>query len=290
MNERKSTNVRFWSGLLCALMVLACQGNVAWGQSSWFDWSDFRATTHARVFLAKLDAASLRSNAGEVDLKKALGISDGIAPFREFFGELYIDRLGFRWYLEDDRAFSGTLDTNLDSVSTLDLSAKRVGLDIDVIRFPYFRLGVSADYTADRPKLWDRRSLDGQYFAQYTGPHSVTAGLHARALPLRIKEVPVTLESRVRFPVPLGRALGDKDETRITEFELAGGLRPAVWETSLFGHATFSASLELGYRWSDMKLTINDAMAYNGTNALVPSDVTLKARWSGAFFQVALFY
>ncbi len=292
-----STNVKLWSGLLCVLVVFACLSDAAWGgpswfgSTSWFDWSDFRATAYGRVFIAKLESGSLRSNAGDVDLKNALGMSDHPEPFRELFVELYVDRLGLRWVLEQNREFRGTLDANSDAVSVLDLSTNRVGLDIDLIRFPYFRLGVNADYQADKPKLWDRRSSLGQNFVQYEGARPITVGLQARALPLRIREVPLTVESRVRFPVPLNKILGGHDETRITEFELAGGLRPAVWHTSVFGHSTFSASFEVGYRLTDMNMTmINNATYSSLVDAVVPSDVTLKARWSGVFFQVALFY
>jgi hypothetical protein len=294
VNKRTDTNFMMWARTLFVAVVFsvvanaACaQGSPGWfGSTSWFDWSDFRTNVSARVFIARLESGSFRTNAGEVDLKNAFGFSNDPEPFRELLGELYIDRLGFRFAIEDTRRFSGLNDDNPNRLSVLDVGSNRVGVDVDLIRFPSFRMGVDADYQANFPKLWDRRSSSTDLFAQYSGSNPITAGLHCRALPGRIRQIPVTLEGRIRFPVSLNQ---DK-QARVTEIELSGGLRPSVWSTSVLGHSTFAVAVELGFRLTDLNMTMSNASVYEGGSTLGLSDVTLKARWSGAFLQVALFY
>ena len=68
---------------------------------------------------------------------------------------------------------------------------------------------------------------------------------------------------------------------RITEWEIGAGFRPAIWDTSMFGHSTFSFGIEAGYRSInlDMKATASDQFFSS-------NELELKARWEGAFFQV----
>ena len=73
----------------------------------------------------------------------------------------------------------------------------------------------------------------------------MTLGFHARAIPAHIREIPFTIQARFRFPMPL---VNRQAESKITDWEISGGLRPAIWETSLYGHATFSFDIEAGFR------------------------------------------
>ncbi len=73
----------------------------------------------------------------------------------------------------------------------------------------------------------------------------MTLGFHARAIPVHIREIPFTIQARFRFPMPL---VNRQAESKITDWEISGGLRPAVWDTSLYGHATFSFDIEAGFR------------------------------------------
>ncbi len=295
--NRISKTCSMWALTLCVLAGLSCLAGAAcaegppsmFGSTSWFDWSDFRANACGRVFLAKLQSGSLRTAAGEFDLKSDFGFKDDPEPFKELFAELYIDRLGLRLSVEESQKFIGALDAVPGQASALNIGCIRLGGDIDLLRFPYFRFGVNGDFQGTKPSLQDQRSISGETF-KYKGNYPITAGFQCRALPGRIRQIPITLEGRVRFPVVVP-TVNSKDPSKITEFEVSGGLRPSVWETSMFGHSTFAASVELGYRLTDLNMTVSGSPTVDGQgNVVGAADVTLKARWSGAFLQVALFH
>jgi hypothetical protein len=63
-------------------------------------------------------------------------------------------------------------------------------------------------------------------------------------------------------------------QARITEWQISGGIRPAIWETSHFGHTSFSVFVEGGFRQT--YLTIETP------------DVDFKARWQGAFIEFGM--
>jgi hypothetical protein len=119
----------------------------------------------------------------------------------------------------------------------------------------------------------------------------MTIGLHAKALPGRIRQVPVVMQARARFPVPY---LNRPYETKITDLEISGGLRPSVWETSLLGHNTFGVSLMGGYRSITMDTTLGrDSIAPNDplpSIELFPERVEIKARWEGPFVEFGLIF
>ena len=68
---------------------------------------------------------------------------------------------------------------------------------------------------------------------------------------------------------------------RITDWEIGAGVRPAIWDTSMFGHSTFSFGIEAGYRSINLDMRATAADQFISSNEL-----ELKARWEGAFFQV----
>ena len=66
-----------------------------------------------------------------------------------------LDRLGLRLVAEEDRIFRGFrkqdgIENNVPiswlDLSSVDISATRLGLDLDIIRYPQFRAGVNFDY------------------------------------------------------------------------------------------------------------------------------------------------
>jgi hypothetical protein len=260
-----------------------------WGSSAWWDWSDFRGAIGARVFLARLASASVTKGGVDFDLKGAqYGLTDEPEPFAEAWGILYIDRLGLRFSAEEN-TYRGQPDrTKLQALglpvpadptvplgAELEFSSSRLGLDLDLIRYPFFRFGIDYDYYLNHVKLLDYNG------ARYTGVAPMTLGFHARAIPAHVREIPFTIQARFRFPMPL---VNRQAESKITDWEVSGGLRPAVWDTSLYGHATFSFDIEAGFR--SVSLDANPQ-----TNVNVPdSDLNLKARWQGAFLQVGVFF
>lgn len=257
-----------------------------WGSSAWWDWSDFRGAIGARVFLARLASASVSKGGIDFDLKgDQYGFADEPAPFNEVWGILYIDRLGIRFSAEEN-TYRGRATRDLNGpLSELEFSSSRLGLDLDLIRYPFFRFGIDYDYYLNDVKFLDANGV------RYSGSPPMTLGLHARAIPVHIREVPFTIQARYRFPMPLVNR-----DSKITDWEISGGFRPAVWETSLYGHATFSFDIEAGYR--SVSVDSNPAANVNtpvfdpiiGTNVVPASDLNLKARWQGAFLQVGVFF
>lgn len=261
-----------------------------WGSSAWWDWSDFRGAIGGRVFLARLASASVTKGGVDFDLKgREYGFLDEPEPFGEAWGVLYIDRLGLRFSAEENvyRGQTPIVNQANPPGAELEFSSSRLGLDLDVIRYPFFRLGIDYDYYLQDVKFLD---MNG---ARYTGVPPMTLGFHARAIPVHIREIPFTIQARFRFPMPL---VNRQAESKITDWEISGGLRPAIWETSLYGHATFSFDIEAGFRSVSLdanpQTSVNVPVPHPITNApsTPPSDLNLKARWQGAFLQVAVFF
>jgi hypothetical protein len=284
------------SVLFGLMVVLLCPsaspaGDASWwGSSAWWDWSDFRGAIGGRVFLARLTSASVTKGGVDFDLKgRQYGFLDEPEPFGEAWGVLYIDRLGLRFSAEENvyRGQTPIVNQANPPGAELEFSSSRLGLDLDVIRYPFFRFGIDYDYYLQDVKFLDTNG------ARYTGVPPMTLGFHARAIPAHIREIPFTIQARFRFPMPL---VNRQAESKITDWEISGGLRPAIWETSLYGHATFSFDIEAGFR--SVSLDTNPATNVNVpvtdplTNApfTPPSDLNLKARWQGAFLQVAVFF
>lgn len=291
----------FLGVLLSANVSGAADAPSLWGSSAWWDWSDYRGAAGIRVFFARFSAGSLDDPTGLVgggaiggDLKTHFGMVGDPEPFREFWAEWYIDRLGIRLSVMEDSRFRGRLGSDAPVVdpitgvqapgnpvrsSELETNTFALGVDLDLIRYPFLRLGIDYDYYFGEIKLHDRRSPNLYEWTVFEveGRQPMTVGIHGLAIPTRIRGVPVTVQSRFRFPVPLVQTSGPN--ARLTQFEISGGLRPAIWETSLYAHSTFSVGLSGGYKWVGLE---SDVVSHDGRKA------TLKARWQGAFIELGL--
>ena len=115
---------------------------------------------------------------------------------------------------------------------------------MDLIRYPFLRLGIDYDLYLGNIKLLDRKSSDPTRWTAFSvqGREPMTIGVHGMAIPFRVRGVPVTVQARARFPIPLVQK--DQD-AKITDWEISGGLRPAIWETSLYGHTYLCG----GFKW-----------------------------------------
>ncbi len=295
--------------LLCTGMFLSprdccAQGGQSWwGSSSWFDWSDYRARFDLRFWLPRLTSGSLETEGRTFEFKKDLGFNDDPEPFKELRIEAYIDRLGLRLVTNESERFQGSSQGNfiianvspdsntavpLGSVPQLEFGGTRVGLDLDIIRYPTVRLGVDVDYQKDKITFRDafRRHngtntvVIGEFTAQFSGRQTVTTGFHASALPGRIRDIPITIQGRVRFPVPY--VSSKLLNTSCTDWEVSAGLRPAIWETSLYGLSTFSVAIELGFR--SMNLEFTDKIGHPFEQG------TVKASFQGGFIQLGFVY
>jgi hypothetical protein len=269
-----------------------------WGSPAWFDWSDYRGTLGAKLFLANLTSGTVTKEANPplvlqpvtYDLVGGLyGITNTLEPVVEFWAELYIDRLAFRGAV-DVHNFVGRSDDPTDQrLTRLDADFSRIELNLDVIRYPFLKLGINTDYYVSPVKFWDRS--DNQAAAAAAGiptgerPYQSrqepwTLGVYGQAIPVRLRDVPVIAHARFRFPMPFMSS----NMPRITDWEIGAGFRPAIWDTSMFAHSAFSVAIEAGYRSTNL-----DMSAIAVDFALVP-DLQLKARWQGAFFQVEAFF
>jgi hypothetical protein len=260
------------------------------GSTNWFDWSDFRLETGVRIYLARLMWGRLARGDKEYDLVSELGLRSDPEPFRDLWCCLYIDRLALRGHYEFEHVFTGRgYDDVPHSLSTLDVSSFRLGCDLDVIRYPFARIGVNFDFYNEPMKIIERREYalnpwteaDGPFSAKTTprghlGAQPWTIGVHAKIIPVRVREAPVTVQGRFRYPMPF--LSSRPDDSRVTALEASAGMRPSVWETSMFGHSTFSAAVEFGYRaeWMESRL---DAQG-----------IQFHAHWQGVFAQFSLAY
>jgi hypothetical protein len=254
-----------------------------WGSSAWFDWSDFRAAVGVRAMFPRLVSGTLEARGRSDDLRN-FGIVEDPELFRLFWVELYVDRLGIRLHVEEEHKFRGRLPleggpTEAFRVSELNISTPRVGLDLDVIRYPFLRVGINYDYQLQQVEFKDRRSTDPNQWMNYDGSQPMTIGLHVKAFPMRLRDVPVILQGRIRFPLPF---LHRYTEAKIMEWELSGGLRPPIWHTSLYGHATVSFSIEAGFR--STTLDVYARQSFNPVGGGL-EDTRLHAVWQGFFLQ-----
>jgi hypothetical protein len=263
-----------------------------WGSNQWFDWSDYRGAVGARYYFTKLTS-------GTVDLPGALGITDkdltgnvfGLPKnpdaFNELWAILYIDRLGLRFSIDTQNFYGRPTPRPVPSLPPsgrweLKVDNSRIGIDLDLVRFPFLRLGLNYDYTFSDAKFLREEGSRTVY--QSTGP--MTIGLHGVVMPGRIRDIPVIGQARLRFPVP---GVKRKCESRVTDWEISGGLRPSIWETSVLSATTFAVGLEAGYRAVDF-----DMKGERSENALTGFEnspqVELKAHWEGPFVQIEIVY
>ncbi|MBM4327235.1 MAG: hypothetical protein FJ118_08745 [Deltaproteobacteria bacterium] len=261
------------SGALLAPGDSVAQGVFSWwGSAKWVDWSDWRGEVAGSVFLPRLESGSLTRGGQTIDLLDGLNFRPSAEPWRELRGVIYLDRLGFRLTYSDNAFFQSNDEVAIDTTLgvTMDLRNAQLGLDIDLIRFPSCRIGIDFDYYVNIIRVRSNvRDLSGVRHLEGDQPR--TFGAHALVVPGRLKEVPITFRGRVRFPLPVMERVR---QARITEWEIAGGVRPAIWETSSLGHTSFSVFIEGGFRQTF--LTIETP------------EVDLKARWQGAFVEFGM--
>ncbi len=297
-----------------------------WGSASWFDWSDFRLEAGARLWAPRLQSGKITVGNREVsffdDVQQNTPdpVNDPIKPafsddreaFKEIWGVFYIDRLGIRFHLEDQHIWRGRPAADAQhpaaewaTLSQFDVSCSRVGLDLDLVRYPFLKLGVNFDWHSESVELrkdtynWHNNddSHDTLVFLKSAAP--LTVGVHGRAIPFRLREVPLNLRARFRFPAVLAREIQkETTTTKLYDLEMSAGMRPAVWDLSLYGLSTFSASVDVGFRWTKIHMS-GPAWSWDGTpTAEHPHGVTTRldpdadvtAEWSGPYIEFAVTY
>jgi hypothetical protein len=260
-----------------------------WGSPAWFDWSDYRAVGGGKLLLANLSSGTVtKVTAAGTTTEYSLiggpfGITNTFEPIAEFWVKLYIDRLGIRGNIEF-HSFVGRSEVNPadQRLTKLDIDFSRIGVDLDVIRYPFLKLGTSTDYYFNPVKFTDRSdTVNTTDNPLYQSKEPWTLGVYGQVIPVRLRDVPVIAHAKFRFPMPFMSS----NMPRITDWEIGAGIRPSIWDTSMFAHSTFSVAIEAGYR--SINLDMN-AIAVDSLGLL--PDLQLKARWQGAFFQVEAFF
>jgi hypothetical protein len=280
----------FFAALVFSVGVSEAQETTWWGSARWFDWSDFRGCVDGRLFFARLQSAKITQGGQEFDLKSFPYSFSDPDVIREALFELYIDRLGLRWVIQDHtfHTFRGALE----SVSELRVGGSRLGVDLDVIRYPFFRMGADFDYTLAEPTFTSLFVLSGAPTPtatvgftpiEYRSVNPMTIGAHATAIPGSIREIPIIINARARFPIPF---LKQNPDAKITDLEISAGLRPSIWQTSLYGHTTFAVDLEGGFRSVEMNFDATPSTV--GVITPTPTQISVKARWQGAFVQLGV--
>ncbi len=237
--------------------------------------------------------------------------------FKEGWFILYIDRLALRANFEEDHRFRGVVgerifahpnyggprtQTNPMRISEMDLGWTRFGIDLDVFRLPFLRAGINFDRHFESVILVSRQDVDtinfslkdpnegfdrkynpfipdriGEKLTTHQPP--VTLGVHAFASPGRLFGIPLTGQARARFPFPfLTKITGEPAEARITEWEVCVGLRPNIWNTSLYGYSSFAMGIDVGFKSTYLDMDSGDGV-WN-----------VKAHWQGPYVQVGLYY
>jgi hypothetical protein len=295
-----------------ALFVMVClcftpstshsQDLSSWFSSgTWWDWSDYRFKIEYRYFVPRLVSGSIRKNdpstgqlneydllAGDVSAdanKGGYNFDTQPSPINSALFQLQVDRLGLRLRVDEDLIFRGMHgEGNTLGLSELDMSSTRLGMDLDLVRYPFLRCGVDFDFNVhsltfmdDKPDLPDRDRF-------YKSGKPAILGLHVFAIPARIREVPIIVNAKIGFPFPYWNQITRSDhEVRMLEWEVMAGARPSVWDFSAFGHSTFSVGIEAGFRSVaiDADVRSNDAEE---------KSANIKAQWQGPFFQFGIYY
>ena len=266
------------------------QGLDRWlGPTTWWDWSDYRFIAKYRVMFPKLLSGTVSRKVAGVEVEHEL-VSDykfqtSPGPFSEGWFQLQVDRLGLRLVVEEDRSFRGLhrpRNGQWFELSEVDISSSRLGLDLDIFRYPQFRAGINFDYHLNGVAFNDFMYATSE--ASFEGTRDInsgepiTIGLQATAIPGRIKEVPVIVNARIRFAMPfMKEVFGYTYTTNLTDWEVSAGLRPSVWETSAYKFASFSLGVEGGYRSTSV-------------DAEFTNSVSVKYKFGGPFIQVGLYY
>jgi len=276
--------------LCCAPSTSHSQDLSSWFSSgTWWDWSDYRFKIEYRYFVPRLVSGSVSQNGTDYDLLASAG-ADGSSggynfdpqptPFNSALLQLQVDRLGLRLRVDEDIIFRGihnkSVDSNSRKMSELDLSSTRLGLDLDLVRYPFLRCGVDFDYNVNPLTFMDDKPDINTRFYKSASP--ATLGLHVFAIPARIREVPIIVNAKIGFPFPYWKQITSAQfEVRMLEWEVMAGARPSVWDFSAFGHSTFSVGIEAGFR----------SVAID---ADLSKSASLKAQWQGPFFQFGIYY
>ena len=199
-------------------------------------------------------------------------------------------------------------------VSELDMSGTRLGIGLDIVRNPYLRAGIDFDISLNPVTFRDMKDAVNGFQSVPAGPGPTiigtnsnsyslsnmrnymsdagpcTVGLHALAIPGRIRDVPIIAQARIDFPTPLWNQIwGFQNTAKLFQWEIMAGARPAVWDASALGLSTFSAGIEAGFKSVTLNADMSGSFAYYPV-PVAPDTATVHAVWQGFFFQMGLYY
>ncbi|MGC8660608.1 MAG: hypothetical protein ACP5U1_16190 [Desulfomonilaceae bacterium] len=250
-------------------------------------------------------------------------------PFMSALFQLYVDRLAFRLLVDEDVIFRGTLGNTVFvpqtftvppistqspsggdffRVSELDISATRLGMTLDLIRNPYLRAGVDFDISLNPVTFRDMKDAvtfqtvnpplgpgnstalqNMRYYMSDAGP--CTIGLHALAIPGRIRDIPIIAQAKIDFPTPIWNKIwGFQNTAKMFQWELMIGARPSVWNASPLGLSTFSAGIEAGFKQVTLNADMFGSFGASNATSTPPQTASVHAVWQGFFAQLGLYY
>lgn len=212
----------------------------------------FRGEGRLAGVYSQLRSGTLTDSTGSYAFKKDLGFPEKMGQIetmaRTQFGR-YSLRYNYTYYL---RSYQG-------SWATFQPSEFRVGADMDLIQTNSFRLGLNADINWKGSRL--TYTVPNSASVDITFQRPATYGVHVVYNPIAPATVSTSLELRGRFPWT--------DSARLTEYEIAGGLR---FPRTIMGSSTVRG----GYRYTHVDLK--------------RSDTRVEADWSAIFGELVYYY
>jgi hypothetical protein len=286
------------------IMVTSCpsyaqSSSILWDSTKWFDWSDYRFRVSGCGSFYRMESGTLKWGDSEFDLLDDYQLIQDTGPHISAMFQLYVDRLSLRLHV-DTTQFNATSTYTVSNPTgitnyrwerapELRLGLFRTGLDLDLIRYPSAAFGCNFDYQFSDVIFKSTEDATGPIpnvpqYIDLKAEGAMTLGLHGRVIPIRIRDVPFELQGRVRSSF-FKRA----DQAWTIDWQIQGGLRPAIWDTSFFGHSTFSVSLQAGYRSTYLEFhTQRDNSPNRNTLRAVTAELT--THWHGPFAEIQFIY
>lgn len=187
------------------------------------------------------------------DLESDLGFNDEGGVI-ELMARAQIGRFSVRAQYDE------WLETFKSANGHLNWPVYRMGLDVDLYNNAAFRFGVNCDINWDEPILSAAVPNQRTFSIEWDRP--MTAGLYVSYNPFGYGSIALSLDSRVRWPISAN--------SRITEFEIAGGLKGPTTVTG-------ASALRGGWRYTSIELR-------KGNN------FELDIVWSGIFAEYVYMY
>ncbi len=168
-----------------------------------------------------------------IDLHRDLGFDEEGALI-ELMARAQAGRYSLRAHYDE------WLETFKSGSGNLSWPNYRMGVDLDLYHSPTFRIGANCDINWEGPVL--NATPPGRTPAHIKWERPITAGAHASYNPFGYGSLALSCDARARWPI--------SENSRITEFEIAGGLKGATTVTG-------ASAIRGGWRYTSVNLRYN---------------------------------